>query len=90
MLLRRTFIVAVTSPSSWSSSLASRLWGALRTVAQPLRLDGERTAIRRAPPLHGADGTDVLRGAGFDDDEIERLVSAGAVQVAGPAHRQAG
>jgi crotonobetainyl-CoA:carnitine CoA-transferase CaiB-like acyl-CoA transferase len=71
-------------PHSAASGMVRRhddpLWGALRTVAQPLRLDGERTAMRRAPPAHGADGADVLRGAGFSDDEIATLAAAGAVR----------
>ena len=57
-------------------------WGALRTVAQPLRFDGERAAMRRAPPAHGADGAEVLRGAGFSEAEIAQLSASGAVRVA--------
>jgi crotonobetainyl-CoA:carnitine CoA-transferase CaiB-like acyl-CoA transferase len=59
--------------------------GALRTVSQPLRFDGERTALRRPPPAHGADGHDVLLAAGYTAEQIAALASAGAVQL--PPHK---
>lgn len=55
--------------------------GAMRAVAQPLRFDGERTALRRAPPAHGEHTRSVLQEAGFDDAQIERLLAAGDVQL---------
>ncbi len=56
-------------------------YGALRTVAQPLRFDGERTALRRAPPAHGADGAEILRAAGYTPGEIAGLAATGAVHL---------
>ena len=56
-------------------------YGPLRTVSQPLRFDGERTAIRRSPPAHGADGRAVLADAGFSADQIAALAAAGAVRL---------
>jgi crotonobetainyl-CoA:carnitine CoA-transferase CaiB-like acyl-CoA transferase len=58
--------------------------GALRTVSQPLRFDGERTALRRPPPAHGADGREVLLSAGYSPEQIEALAMLGAVQL--PKH----
>ena len=55
--------------------------GALQGVAQPLRFDGERTALRRAPPGHGQHGREILGEVGFGDAEIDRLVAAGTVRV---------
>jgi len=56
-------------------------WGALRSVAQPLRFDSQRTAMRRAPPSHGGDGDAVLHDAGFSASEIAALAASGAVQL---------
>ena len=55
--------------------------GALRSVSQPLRFDGQRTALRLPPPAHGADGQAVLLAAGFSADEIASLAAAGAVRL---------
>jgi crotonobetainyl-CoA:carnitine CoA-transferase CaiB-like acyl-CoA transferase len=53
--------------------------GALQGVAQPLRFDGERTAMRMPPPLHGEHSHEILRELGFDVDEIEGLVASGTI-----------
>lgn len=55
--------------------------GLLRTVAQPLRFDGQRTTLRRPPPAHGADGQEVLLAAGYSPDQISALAAAGAIQL---------
>lgn len=55
--------------------------GPLQGVSQPLRFDGERTALRRPPPAHGEHGREILRDAGFDDAEIDRLAQAGTVSL---------
>jgi crotonobetainyl-CoA:carnitine CoA-transferase CaiB-like acyl-CoA transferase len=72
-------------PHSTASGMIRRhddpMWGALRTVAQPLRFDGDRTSMRRVPPMHGADGAEVLRTAGFTAAEIDRLAASGAVEL---------
>ncbi len=51
---------------------------AMRVLASPIRLDGERLP-NRAAPLLGADTDGVLREAGFADDEIDDLKQRGIV-----------
>jgi crotonobetainyl-CoA:carnitine CoA-transferase CaiB-like acyl-CoA transferase len=46
-----------------------------QTVAFPLSFDGERVEHRSAPPRLGEHTLEVLREAGYGDDEIERLVA---------------
>lgn len=48
-------------------------FGAMRAVAQPVRVDGERAPLRRAPPLRGQHTTEVLRELGIPDSEIDAL-----------------
>ncbi len=47
--------------------------GAMSGVAQPLRFDGERMPLRRAPPMHGEHTAQVLQEAGFTEAEIAAL-----------------
>ena len=42
-------------------------------VSPPLRVDGERPRYASPPPLLGEHGAEILREAGFSDDEIEAL-----------------
>ena len=70
-----------TAASEMIRSQEDARLGALRSVSQPLRLDGQRTALRLPPPAHGADGQAVLLAAGFSADEIASLAAAGAVRL---------
>jgi len=54
--------------------------GRLQGVAQPVRFDGERPALRRPPPAHGEHGREILRESGFSEAEIERMVSEKVVK----------
>ena len=49
--------------------------GAFRTVATPLRADGERPALRRRPPALGEHTSSVLAELGFGVDRIEALIA---------------
>ena len=49
--------------------------GRLQGIAQPLRFDGERTALRRPPPLHGQHSRDILHELGYPDEAIEQLIN---------------
>jgi crotonobetainyl-CoA:carnitine CoA-transferase CaiB-like acyl-CoA transferase len=53
--------------------------GRLGTVAQPLRFDGERTALRRPAPLHGEHTAEVLGELGYGPEQIDELAAEGAV-----------
>lgn len=53
--------------------------GTLRTVAQPLRFDGERTALHRPAPMHGEHTAQVLQELGYAPHEIAGLAAQGAV-----------
>lgn len=49
--------------------------GRLQGIAQPLRFNGERTALRRPPPLHGQHSRDILHELGYSDEAIEQLIN---------------
>lgn len=53
----------------------------MQGVATPLRLDGQRPALRRPPPSLGQDSEAVLRELGFSDEQIDAWRSAGIVAV---------
>ena len=49
-----------------------------RLPALPIEIDGARLGLRRPLSGPGADTAEVLRGAGFQDGEIDALIAAGA------------
>jgi crotonobetainyl-CoA:carnitine CoA-transferase CaiB-like acyl-CoA transferase len=53
--------------------------GALGSVAQPLRFDGERTALRKPAPMHGEHTVQVLRELGYAPAQIAELNDLGVV-----------
>jgi crotonobetainyl-CoA:carnitine CoA-transferase CaiB-like acyl-CoA transferase len=54
----------------------------LRLAALPLSVDGERVTHRSAPPAVGEHTAELLREAGYADDEIASLAAAGVIRVA--------
>lgn len=55
--------------------------GEFRTVASPLRIDGNRLALRLRPPELGEHSLAVLAELGLDQDKIDALVERGAVKT---------
>jgi crotonobetainyl-CoA:carnitine CoA-transferase CaiB-like acyl-CoA transferase len=53
----------------------------LRLAALPLSFDGERALHRLPPPLLGEHSTEVLREAGYTDDEIAALAAHGITRT---------
>ena len=51
----------------------------VRTLRPPLRLSETDVAVRRGAPRLGADGAEVLRELGYDDDRLADLVGRGVV-----------
>ena len=58
-------------------------FGPMSAVAQPVRYEGERAGLRRAPPDLGEHSVEVLREAGFDDARIDSLAASGVIRFAG-------
>jgi crotonobetainyl-CoA:carnitine CoA-transferase CaiB-like acyl-CoA transferase len=54
--------------------------GTVRSIAQPLRLDGERTSFRRHAPALGEHNQSILEELGFSETQIRALQSAMLVQ----------
>ncbi len=57
----------------------------MKGVSQPLRIDGQRPAARGRAPTLGEHTRDVLRDAGYTNDEIDTLLRDGVVQQSTPA-----
>ena len=54
----------------------------LRLPALPLSLDGRRVLHRSAPPLLGEHTAEILREAGYPDEDVSELAAAGVVRIA--------
>lgn len=51
--------------------------GKAKTVAQPIRYNGQRTTVNRPIPMAGEQTEDILREAGYSAEEIKTLISTG-------------
>ena len=58
--------------------------GKLQGVAQPLRFDGERSKMRRPPPMHGEHSHEILKELGYSAEEIQALLSTPAASLKSP------
>ncbi len=56
--------------------------GTFQTTGLPVKLSDTPGAIVRRPPLHGEHTAEVLREAGYDAAEIEKLAASGVVKLA--------
>lgn len=54
--------------------------GTVRSIAQPLRFDGERTPLRRHAPSLGEHNLDILRQLGFSAGTILKFQRSGSVR----------
>ncbi len=50
-----------------------------RVALLPIALQGERLRVRKASPKIGGDTIDILHSAGYNDNEIQDLLSAGVI-----------
>ena len=56
----------------------------LQLAALPLSFDGERALHRLPPPLLGEHSEEVLREAGYADEEIAALAADGVIRTRSP------
>lgn len=57
--------------------------GPMKTLGLPLKSSGDLTSIRKPAPLHGQHTEEVLRGAGYSEDQVRGLIAEGVVRAAG-------
>jgi len=73
-----TFEEAMAHPQLQARGMLPTADG-LPQFAPPLKMSGLEFAVRASPPKVGADGTAILREAGYTDGEIEALRAAGVI-----------
>lgn len=59
-------------------------YGALRYIGVPVKLSDTPGAVLSAPPLFGEHNREVLREAGFDDDQVDGFAQRGVIACAPP------
>jgi crotonobetainyl-CoA:carnitine CoA-transferase CaiB-like acyl-CoA transferase len=53
--------------------------GLLNLLSSPIAMSGTQPVMARAAPEKGGETDDILREAGFDDEDVEKLRAARAV-----------
>lgn len=61
--------------------------GGYRGIASPIRMSRTPATLRRLPPRFGAHNREVLREAGFDEDEIAALIEGRVLIEGAPTRR---
>ena len=78
-----TFIEAYTSDHANAVGLTQLVdqprIGTMRFYSNPIRFDDELIPIQRGAPLLGQDTTEVLRGLGYTQEQIDKLYADGVV-----------
>lgn len=57
------------------------VYGKLKTVSQPLKLQGERNSVMREAPLFGQHTAEILRDTGYTSQEIDELAVLGVINL---------
>jgi crotonobetainyl-CoA:carnitine CoA-transferase CaiB-like acyl-CoA transferase len=74
-----------THPHTEASGMLQRYahpaYGSLQTVAQPIRFDGRRSTVQRAPPLLGQHTREILLQAGYSPAELEAFCSERSIHL---------
>lgn len=70
---------AVDHPQTAAIGILQQL-GGFTTVGVPLSADGERPAFGSEPPQLGEHSAEILREAGYSEEEVVALVAAGTIQ----------
>lgn len=72
------FIEAYTSDHANQTDTTAMVWqdkiGYTRFYNNPMRFNDEICPIHRGSPLLGQDSRDILKGAGYSDEEIQKLI----------------
>jgi crotonobetainyl-CoA:carnitine CoA-transferase CaiB-like acyl-CoA transferase len=60
------------------------LLGAIKTIANPIRLSDTPVSYRLPPPLVGEHGSDILQGLGYSKDDASRIIAGQATRIISP------
>lgn len=74
----RTYAEVADDPQVWDNGYLAEVDGT-RVVGTPIRLSDTPTRVGGPAPELGADTMEVLRAAGYSDDELAALLAAGAI-----------